>query len=110
MVENPPCNAGDVVLIPGQETKIPMIWGAAKPKHCNKRSPCPATKTQRSQKKKKKASNKIKQQQLLPDPGHSVESGAIRVLPKEIWMKIYVKEWAHVITGLLGQAEVCRAA
>ena len=70
----------------------------------------PCNKDPAQPEKKKKASNKIKQQQLLPDPGHSVESGAIRVLPKEIWMKIYVKEWAHVITGLLGQAEVCRAA
>ena len=35
MVENPPCNAGDASLIPGQGTKIPHVVGQL--------SPCAAT-------------------------------------------------------------------
>ena len=33
MVKNPPANAGDVGLIPGQGTKIPPAHGATKTQH-----------------------------------------------------------------------------
>ena len=33
-VKNPPCNAWDVGLIPGQGTKIPHVAGATKAEHC----------------------------------------------------------------------------
>ena len=32
MVKNPPSNAGDANLIPGQETKIPRAVGQLRPK------------------------------------------------------------------------------
>ena len=32
VVENPPCNAGDVGLIPGRETKIPRAAGRLSPR------------------------------------------------------------------------------
>ena len=43
LVKNPPCKAGDTVSIPGQETKIPMLWNN---KACmpQLQSPCAATK------------------------------------------------------------------
>ena len=43
LVKNPPCKAGDTVSIPGQETKIPMLWSN---KACmpQLQSPCAATK------------------------------------------------------------------
>ena len=59
MVETPPCIPGDVgVIHGGRDLRSHMTWGAAKPKCSNKRSPCPATKTQGSQKKKSKQQNK----------------------------------------------------
>ena len=35
VVKAPLCNAGDVGLIPGWETKIPHAGRATKPMHCN---------------------------------------------------------------------------
>ena len=49
VVKNPPSNAGDMGLIPGQGTKIPRALGQLSPRTTTRESLCTTVKTQYSQ-------------------------------------------------------------
>ena len=64
MVKNPSSNAGDLCLIPGRGTKIPHAVRQPNQHIPTRKSLCTATKTQHSQKKKKKSIRKWPKMQI----------------------------------------------